>query len=232
MGTKPTQKQAATAAVARAERLKILESGLPMGDLPEPASKGGETKRRILDTAITLFAEQGFEACTMRDIAAAVGIKAPAIYNHYSAKDQVLAAAMEHIMGRFMRTLLGPLEDEPVEAWLQAIVCSHVTFQLEYPRHSQASDALLNGPTKKKVLPRPVYRRLVGVQRGYIDLLTALIQLSTPRGDPWDDRVAAFAIASMCDRVVGWYDPDGPLRIQQVADRSWELVSRMIGASA
>lgn len=230
MATKPTQRRSALVAVARAERLKILESGLPMGDLPEPASKGGETKRRILDTAITLFAEQGFDACTMRDIAAAVGIKAPAIYNHYSAKDQVLAAAMEHIMGRFMRSLLAPLEDEPVETWLKAIVCAHVTFQLEYPRHSQASDALLNGPTKKKVLPRPVYRRLVGVQRSYIELLTALIQLSVPRSSQWDDRIAAFAIAAMCDRVVGWYDPDGPLEIQHVADRSWKLISRMIGA--
>ncbi len=190
------------------------------------------TKRRILDTAITLFAERGFEACTMRDIAAAVGIKAPAIYNHYNAKDQVLAAAMEHIMGRFMRSLLEPLEEEPVEDWLRLIVCAHVTFQLEYPRHSQASDALLNGPNKKNALPPPVYRRLMSVQRGYVELLTALIQLSVPRGNMWDDRIAAFAVAAMCDRVVGWYDPDGPLEIEQVAHRSWKLIRRMIGVPA
>jgi AcrR family transcriptional regulator len=232
VGAKTTQRRAALIATAHSERLTIIESGLPMGDLPVPASKGGETKRRILDTAITLFAERGFEACTMRDIAAAVGIKAPAIYNHYSAKEEVLAAAMEHIMGRFMRSLLAPLEEEPVEDWLRSIVCAHVTFQLEYRRHSQASDALLNAPNKKKVLPPPVYRRLMGVQRSYIELLTALVQLSLPRSSKWDDRICAFAIAAMCDRVVGWYDPDGPLEVRQVADRSWKLVSRMIGTSA
>jgi AcrR family transcriptional regulator len=230
VGNKTTQRRAALVALARSERLKIIESGLPMGDLPVPASKGGETKRRILDTAITLFAERGFEACTMRDIAAAVGIKAPAIYNHYPSKEEVLAAAMEHIMGRFMRSLLEPLEEEPVEVWLRLIVCAHVTFQLEYPRHSQASDTLLNGPNKKRALPRPVYRRLVAVQRSYIDLLTALIKLSVPRANDWDDRISAFAIAAMCDRVVSWYDPDGPLEVRQVADRSWKLISRMIGA--
>jgi AcrR family transcriptional regulator len=222
-------KRAELIARARSERLEILESGLPMDDLPEPASRGGVTKRRILDTAITLFAERGFEACTMRDIAAAVGIKAPAIYNHYTAKDEVLAAAMEHIMGRFVKSLLASLEEKPVEDWLKEIVCSHVTFQLEYPRHSQASDALLNGPNKKKILPAPVYRRLAEVQRGYVDLLTALIQLSVPRANQWDDRIAAFAIAAMCDRVVGWYDPEGPLEIEQVAERSWKLISQMIG---
>jgi len=229
---KPRQTRSALVEAARAERLRILESGLPMGEVVEPEGKGEETKWRILDTSITLFAERGFEACTMRDIAAAVGIKAPAIYNHYSSKDDVLAEAMEHIMGRFFWSLLGPLEGEPVETWLKGIVRSHVSWQLEYRRLSQANDALLNAPNKKKILPPPVYQRVVGVQRGYIDLLTALIHLSAPRSAPWDVRISAFAIAAMCDRVVGWYDPDGPLEIRQVADRSWKLVSRMIGASA
>lgn len=232
MEPKLTRKQTEIAAIARAERLKIIESGLPIGDLPEPEGKGGETKRRILDTAITLFAERGFEACTMRDIAAAVGIKAPAIYNHYSSKEDVLAAAMEHIMGRFFWSVLGPLEEEPMDRWLREIVRRHVAWQLEYRRLSQANDALLNAPNKKKLLPPVVYRRVVGVQRSYVELLTALIDLGVPRGAKWDARIAAFAIAAMCDRVVGWYDPKGPLEARQVADRSWKLISRMVGASA
>jgi AcrR family transcriptional regulator len=232
MGPKLTQKQAEIVEIARAERLNILESGLPMGGVPQPEGRGGETKSRILDTAITLFAERGFEACTMRDIAAAVGIKAPAIYNHYTSKEDVLAAAMEHIMGRFFLSVLGPLEGEPMERWLKEIVRSHVAWQLDYRRLSQANDALLNAPNKKKLLPPAVYKRIVGVQRSYIELLTALIRLSVPRGAQWDVRIAAFAIAAMCDRVVGWYVPDGPLEVRQVADRSWKLVSRMIGASA
>jgi TetR/AcrR family transcriptional regulator, cholesterol catabolism regulator len=232
MGAKLTQKQVEIVAVARAERLKIIESGLPMGDPPQPERKGETTKHRILDTAITLFAERGFEACTMRDIASAVGIKAPAIYNHYSSKEDVLAAAMEHIMGRFFWSLLGPLEGEPMDRWLKEIVRSHVAWQLEYRRLSQANDALLNAPNKKKLLPPAVYRRVVGVQRSYVELLTALIHFSVPRGAKWDARIAAFSIAAMCDRVVGWYDPNGPLEVRQVADRSWKLISRMIGASA
>lgn len=232
MGGKPTQKRVTMAAVARAERLKILESGLPIGDRAKPEGKGEETKWRILDTSITLFAERGFEACTMRDIGAAVGIKAPAIYNHYSSKEDVLAEAMEHIMGRFFWSLLGPLEEKPVESWLKSIVRSHVAWQLEYRRLSQANDALLNAPNLKKILPPPVYQRVVGIQRGYIELLTALIHLAAPRSAQWDVRISAFAIAAMCDRVVGWYDPKGPLEVRQVADRSWKLISRMIGSSA
>jgi AcrR family transcriptional regulator len=232
VAVKLTPKRAAIVAAARAERLKILESGLPLGDLPEPEGKGGETKSRILDTAITIFAERGFEACTMRDIAAAVGIKAPAIYNHYSSKDDVLAEAMEHILGRFFWTLLSPLEEKPVEGWLKQIVCGHVHFQLEYRRLSRANDALLNAPSKQRVLPPQVYSRIIGVERSYVELISILVRLSVPRSNEWDGLMSGFAITAMCDRVVAWYDPNGPLEARQVADRTWKLVSRMIGASA
>ncbi|HET6998317.1 MAG TPA: TetR family transcriptional regulator [Solirubrobacterales bacterium] len=232
MAVKLTPKRAAIIAAARAERLKILESGLPLGELPEPEGKGSETKSRILDTSITLFAERGFEACTMRDIAAAVGIKAPAIYNHYSSKDDVLAAAMEHILGRFFWTLLSPLEQKPVEGWLKSLVCSHVGFQLEHSRLSRANDALLNAPSKERVLPPAVYHRIVGVERSYVELISILVRLAVPRSNEWDGLMSGFAITAMCDRVVAWYDPKGPLEARQVADRTWKLVSRMVGASA
>lgn len=232
MGSKLSPKRSAIAEAARVERLKILESGLPMGPEALPEGRGEETKSRILDTAITLFAERGFEACTMRDIAAAVGIKAPAIYNHYSSKDDVLAAAMEYILGRFFFSLLAPLEDKPTEGWLKLLVRGHVGFQLEHRRLSQANDALLNAPSKERVLPPEVYRRIVGVERSYVELISILVRLSVPRSNEWDGLMSGFAITAMCDRVVAWYDPEGPLEARQVADRTWKLVSRMIGASA
>jgi AcrR family transcriptional regulator len=232
MAVKLSPKRAAIAAAARAERMKILDSGLPMGDLPEPEGRGDETKQRILDTSITLFAERGFEACTMRDIAAAVGIKAPAIYNHYDSKDDVIAAAMEHILGRFYRIQLAPLEEMPVESWLKQLVRSHVSFQLEFRRLAQANDALLNVPSLDRVLPADVYRRIFRANRSYAELISILVRLAVPRSSEWDGFMAGFAVAAMCDRVVIWYDPSGPLEVRQVADRMWKLVARMIGASA
>jgi AcrR family transcriptional regulator len=232
MAVRLTPKRAAIIAAARAERLKILESGLPLGEIPEPEGRGSETKNRILDTSITLFAERGFEACTMRDIAAAVGIKAPAIYNHYPSKDDVLAAAMEHIMGRFFWALMAPLEEKPVEGWLKQLVYNHVGFQLEHRRLSRANDALLNSPSKQRVLPPGVYHRIVGAERAYIELISILVRLSVPRSSEWDGLMSGFAITAMCDRVNAWYDPKGPLDERQVADRTWKLVTRMVGASA
>ena len=55
----------------------------------------GDTKERILDCAIDLFAERGFEGVSVRDIAAAVGIKASSLYKHYENKEAILENIFE-----------------------------------------------------------------------------------------------------------------------------------------
>jgi len=44
----------------------------------------------ILDAALAVFAEKGYEAGTMRDIAARVGVTEPALYRHYTGKEALL----------------------------------------------------------------------------------------------------------------------------------------------
>lgn len=215
---------------ARAERRKILQSGLPLGGSVEPLDRGAETKARILDNAIDIFGDRGFEACTMRELAAEVGIKAPAIYNHYASKEEVLAAVMEHILGFFFWTVLTPLEEAPVEAWLERVVKADVGFQLNNRRLARANWALLSATNKKRVLPPDVYRRIVAAERGYIALLDALVRLQSPGGDRWESMMAGFAISAMCNQTVTWYDPAGQLSAEEVAGRSWRLVEQMIAA--
>ncbi len=43
-----------------------------------------------------LFAEKGFDGVSMRDIARAVGVKAPALYNHFSDKQALYLAVVSH----------------------------------------------------------------------------------------------------------------------------------------
>lgn len=215
---------------ARAERRKILESGLPLGAGAKPLDRGGETKARILDSAIDIFGDRGFEACTMRELAGEVGIKAPAIYNHYGSKEEVLAAVMEHILGFFFWTVLTPLEEAPIDEWLERLVKADVGFQLNNRRLARANGALLSASNKKRVLPPAVYRRIVAAERGYIALLDALVRLEAPGGDRWESMMAGFAISAMCNQTVTWYDPAGRLSVDQVAERSWRLVEQMIAA--
>jgi AcrR family transcriptional regulator len=60
------------------------------------AVETAERKRRLLDTAVALAAEGGYDAVQMRDVAAGAEVALGTLYRHYSSKDQLLLAAMAH----------------------------------------------------------------------------------------------------------------------------------------
>lgn len=49
-----------------------------------------ETKERILETALELFAQSGYLGTSMSDIAARLGITKAALYKHYAGKQEIL----------------------------------------------------------------------------------------------------------------------------------------------
>jgi AcrR family transcriptional regulator len=68
------------------------------------AMDADNTKTLILENALTLFAEKGYDKVTMREIAGMVGIKAPSIYKHYTNKEEILTSIVEEMGGYFKDT--------------------------------------------------------------------------------------------------------------------------------
>lgn len=54
------------------------------------------TKKRIFEAAIDLFAQKGFNATSMREIAENVGIKKASMYSHYKSKDEIIDCAFQY----------------------------------------------------------------------------------------------------------------------------------------
>lgn len=57
--------------------------------------KQEDTKKRILDKALELFSENGYDSVSVGEIAKAVGIKAPSLYSHYPSKQAIFNAIVE-----------------------------------------------------------------------------------------------------------------------------------------
>ncbi|WP_111656766.1 TetR/AcrR family transcriptional regulator [Isoalcanivorax indicus] len=55
------------------------------------------TRERILNAALICFAERGYAATGMREIARQVGIRAPSLYNHFGGKREILVALLERM---------------------------------------------------------------------------------------------------------------------------------------
>ncbi len=62
-----------------------------------------DTRGRIVEEAFGLFAERGFHAVTVRDIAAAVGIKDASLYNHFPGKQAIFDAIVSEALERTRR---------------------------------------------------------------------------------------------------------------------------------
>jgi TetR/AcrR family transcriptional regulator, regulator of cefoperazone and chloramphenicol sensitivity len=63
-------------------------------------SRGEETRARIIDAAIALFGERGFDGASTRDIAARAGVNAPALQYYFDNKEGVYLACAEHTVSR------------------------------------------------------------------------------------------------------------------------------------
>jgi len=56
-----------------------------------------ETRRQILDTALSLFREQGFEQTTIRDIATGAGLSLGAAYYYFKSKEAIVGAYYDYV---------------------------------------------------------------------------------------------------------------------------------------
>lgn len=71
-------------------------------------ARGDETRRRIIDVAIQLFGERGFDGASTREIAAAAGVNAPALQYYFDNKEGLYLACVEHII-EDMRMVFDPV---------------------------------------------------------------------------------------------------------------------------
>ena len=88
------------------------------------------TADRILDAAEDLFAEKGYSATSLGDVADRVGIRSPSLYNHFRNKEALYQAVLERLLSEFsvpMEELdrAETVTNELVFHWLEAIVRQH-----------------------------------------------------------------------------------------------------------
>ena len=59
------------------------------------------TKEQIIEESLSLFSQRGFDAVSVKEIANAVGIKAPSIYKHFKSKQDIFNAILDESNRRY-----------------------------------------------------------------------------------------------------------------------------------
>jgi AcrR family transcriptional regulator len=95
----------------------------------EAAKQDKPTSERILDAAEDLFAEKGYSATSLGDVADRVGIRSPSLYNHFKNKEALYSAVMDRLLAVFGEPLReissGEVSREKIYSWLETMVRMH-----------------------------------------------------------------------------------------------------------
>lgn len=211
-------------APASHRRLAAVGSDLPPGTAPD-GSRG-----QILSESLRLFAEQGYGAASIRDIASRVGIKGASLYSHYPSKAHVLAELVrighEEHFRRMRDALLAAQPDVHVQ--LAAVVRAHVCAHAEYPMLAVVSNSELHA------LPEEFAAPLLAIRRQSEMLMLDVIQRGVNLGvfKVPDIQLAMTAIGAMGLRVAHWYTPDSGKTPEQIADTYALFAARLLGVTA
>jgi AcrR family transcriptional regulator len=118
-------------------------------DAPGNGTGLPSTRERILDVALDLFTEKGFDKTSLREIAEQLGVTKAALYYHFASKEDILMALhlRLHEVGLDALSQLGDLEPTPAR-WADLLdkvvdqMLAHRKIFLLHQRNQAAFEAL------------------------------------------------------------------------------------------
>ncbi len=129
----------------------------------------GETRARLLDTALGLFTVHGVEGTSLQMIADALGVTKAAVYYHFKTKDEITEAVAEPAVGE-LNTILdraatigrpGPRADFIIDGFVDLVIRNRVLVAVLCSdpgvRHGRRLTGT-RGPGRPVVAPTPVRR--------------------------------------------------------------------------
>jgi len=140
---------------------------VPSRRRPEPEGPG--TRERILEVALDLFVEQGFEKTSLREIAERVGVTKAALYYHFESKDDLLLALhvpMHDLVGRMAARLSGSPSSASWVTFLDWVIdelAAHRRYFLLYQRNAAVfREMQFKGHDRDEMEPEELIGRMLG----------------------------------------------------------------------
>lgn len=156
----------------------IFDSTMTQSHLTARQQQAQARRAKILETAVQLFAQNGFHGTSTRQIAAAAGITEGLIFHYFPTKNHLLEAilASDHSYFNDLRAILAnAAQDEPVEAVLSQIAYGWLATL----RREQAITLVLFGEAQTNPQVREALQTLIKIG---ISQLAAYLQTQVAKG--------------------------------------------------
>ncbi|WP_029099248.1 TetR/AcrR family transcriptional regulator [Brevibacillus thermoruber] len=130
------------------------------------------TVDKITNLARSLFAERGYEATAMNDIAEGVGIKKPAIYTYFAGKDELFLAVFRQLAQEYreeMDALWDRVRGKSVQERLSAMFAGYIRVFAGQPESSMLWNRVLLYPPAH--LKEQLWAELLETERPFAERL-------------------------------------------------------------
>jgi len=160
----------------------------------------------VIDSAASLFAENGFAATSVREVAEKAQITKAGLYYHIREKEDLLQRICEHSIAAVLEGAYRVLENEAEPgARLAGLIRSHIEYFVGHPSNLRVLTREMGALSPK---PRA---RVAKLEHEYLDLIRGVIRDGQAAGlfRALDPTVAAFTMLTVMNNLFDWYDPRG-----------------------
>lgn len=188
--------------------------------------RGVESRSQIIALATAAFAEQGYQAASLRDIAASVGMTAASFYYHFGSKEELLRHIIVDSMDRLSEVLMRELATNGTLAErFSRIVRDHIIFTYENSGQSKiiADESRYLSPGRFET----IRDKQVSILNIYRNLISGLQQEGLAHEG--DVNLAAFLVLSTINGFVRWFRPGRRSDFDDAVRATVEYASRGIG---
>lgn len=177
------------------------------------------------DAALRLFAQHGFAAVSMRQIATDVGVQAGALYNYTPDKQSLLFDLMKEHMDMLLAAWAAEDPGGAAPDRLEAFTRFHIRF------NTQRADAVFISYMELRNLTPQNFEAIGMLRREYETRVEDILRDGMTSGDftVAEPRISAMAIIAMLTGVNTWYRAEGRLDLPQVEALYWDMVRRSVG---
>lgn len=193
-----------------------------------------ERKRRakrqtIFDAAARRFAMHGYHAARMADIADDMGLQKAALYYYFDSKEAILVGLIRSRIGVALESLRGITETE--ESPPQRITRAVTTHLRVFQEHADLYT--IYNSERLHQISRDTAAVADDLGRQYEQEWARMIDQGVAGGDfasDLDVPITVKAIMGMLNTTLAWFDDQGRLSVDQLAEKYARLVLRMLSA--
>ena len=182
------------------------------------------TKPKISKIALNLFAERGYAAVSMRQIAAKVGLQVGALYNYFPDKQTILSELLINHMENLLQTWQKQKLPNKADKLLEFFVDFHIEYHLNRP------EEVFIAYMELRNLNPDNFKKIEKLRNKYELILSEILADGVNKNlfSCEETKITSLAIIGLLKEVNTWYKKDGRISVPEIKSFYQEIVLKAV----